>query len=656
MLLCWRGCLSGQTAYAYACGQACAMTRVSCACVRRLCHALQPVEELAKETARIEQDLLSDAKDIQDIPARVKAMGHGEAEREAARLKEAMLRETAHVDAKKMAMSVDLSGADAGKHLSGADAGKGGAAKDGKAEAFDRLGSGEKFAQEFVEDVFTSALDAADSGLASDGDAAGTREGGDSAPAEDVGGEGAERDAAEEAFEEDFEEEEEEVAADVEAVKHEGAVSSSSRPDELGEEEEARRQAAAIKIQARARGGAVRGRKGSGPPPVSQDGAEQDAAHRSQSTAGEEVAEAEDLDARQIAGSEGLGDGAPVRAEGTEAEEARRQAAATKIQARARGAAVRKGGQSSTTEAELEDRSGESGEPMDGSGGGAGEGAGAEGAGAEGGITDPPAPAGVDEGGGQVKDGPGTEDAVPDVAPAVQEEGEGEQGAGVDETVADGADGALAAGEEGEPAKAGADTQADTEQQHAAATAIQRRARGMAARKEVGAKRGAGDDADASEVADTTYGEDDEKPPTPPLPSTAAPGPAAAEAAQGEGATEIAEESVPETVVDEGGGDEGGQDVEGTEDAGGAGAEGSQAVPAGDVAAQNAAATKIQSRARGMHARKKRAAQHAGTPTAAGGGEEAAAVATPGASEAQGDAEESDGDLDMSGGADDLLP
>ena len=115
-------------------------------------------------------------------------------------------------------------------------------------------------------------------------------------------------------------------------------------------------------------------------------------------------------------------------------------------------------------------------------------------------------------------------------------------------------------------------------------------------------------EAHASVVNDTvtdTYDEDG-KPPTPPLLSTATSRPTEAGAGErerggegeGEGrdASEKAEAPVTKTVVEEGG--EGGGGDAARESCAGGG----EAVAAGDVEAQNAAATKIQSRARGMQA------------------------------------------------------
>ena len=118
-------------------------------------------------------------------------------------------------------------------------------------------------------------------------------------------------------------------------------------------------------------------------------------------------------------------------------------------------------------------------------------------------------------------------------------------------------------------------------------------------------------EAHASVVNDTvtdTYDEDG-KPPTPPLLSTATSRPTEAGAGErerggegeGEGrdASKKAEAPVSKAVVEEGGGERRRRsDGAARED----GAGGGEAVAAGDIEAQNAAATKIQSRARGMQA------------------------------------------------------
>ena len=113
----------------------------------------------------------------------------------------------------------------------------------------------------------------------------------------------------------------------------------------------------------------------------------------------------------------------------------------------------------------------------------------------------------------------------------------------------------------------------------------------------------------AAEMARLERGDEDFKPPTPPLPASATSRPAEAEAGgrerggegEGEGrdASKKAEAPVSKAVVEEGGGERRRRsDGAARED----GAGGGEAVAAGDIEAQNAAATKIQSRARGMQA------------------------------------------------------
>jgi hypothetical protein len=218
----------------------------------------QPVEELAKETARIELDLVSDAKDIENIPTRVKALGHGEAEREAARLKT----HDAGIQVADMTLSVDLSGTDktASLHKSvsleimsgslerggGGEGGggsgsvkKNGIPKSSNAEEGTRAGSAslssfgevEEFAQKFVDERIASALykipDASDVAVGAHEEGTGGPgglggPGGGSARAEDVDGEEEEGGVTEEAFEEDFGEE---AADEVQALAHEHGMS-----------------------------------------------------------------------------------------------------------------------------------------------------------------------------------------------------------------------------------------------------------------------------------------------------------------------------------------------------------------------------------------------------------------------------------------------
>ena len=614
----------------------------------------QPVEALGKETAGIQHDLQNDAEHIQNIQARGQTLVAGEAERDALQRAAVHPEHPPAADSGKMMnMTVDLSATGAQDAM---------AAQNGLGDAFDKLGAdpgggdgaasdagkeeygGDEFAEDDAEEVEGGQWveDVADDAVQDDDDinaresaataiqqrARGTRARKDLQARRELGvathwaeevvvGEGGEggQDAAAEGFKEDFEEEFEE---DVTDGDEEAVV-----VGEATEEERSQRTSAAVKIQSRARGSAVRRR-----------GAETGDAAATHDTVAEDTVVQDALPTSEIV----------MVGEKEEKEGARlgalQEAAAVAIQKHARGVAARKrrdarrSGELPIEESEsaLRAHEGVAGQSIvlvapEGDGAAAqsdgvlqGEGVGMPRAAAEA-HAEPTIAAQVEaddaktrnrrndaavkiqaRARGKAERGKAGEAIAQDAAAsAVAEEvvlGEiaveggsvedGGTGKGDDGVAAEG-DGVVAEGGPDVCSSGGAQAhQGDgVQEQQAAATSIQRMVRGNAARNQVAATQGAGGTADTDgisndtphsdveefetpqqaaadeataheptaqeaevtygEDAEVTYSDDDAKPPTPPLPGNNVAVSVPAQGGEGS-ADEVVEDAAPDAT------------------------------------------------------------------------------------------------------------